>query len=158
MPGTYATAVNVLNPGGEEAVLMKHVALTFPPPEQMPGEVSSPEMDMLMPSEALQVDCGEIPAEFFSPPPLDGYVQGFLVLRSSARLDVSAQYTATVVNGEISVDVEQIEGRPFDAREMDDDVGKMDVCHRAHTISVGAPAVPAHLRHGDSLGACGSGS
>lgn len=108
-----------------------------------------------MPSEALQVDCGEIPAEFFSPPPLESYVQGFLVLRSSVRLDVSAQYTAAIANGEVSVDVEQIEGRPFDARQMHD-AGKVDVCHRAHTISVGAPAVPAHLRHGDSLGACGS--
>jgi hypothetical protein len=38
---------------------------------------------------------------------------------------------------------------------------KVTVCHRppgnpnnAHTITIGAPAVPAHLGHGDSLGAC----
>ncbi|MBF5046210.1 hypothetical protein FGE12_27585 [Aggregicoccus sp. 17bor-14] len=39
--------------------------------------------------------------------------------------------------------------------------GKVVVCHippgnpaNAHTIVVGAPAVAAHLRHGDSLGEC----
>lgn len=38
---------------------------------------------------------------------------------------------------------------------------KVTICHRppgnpdnAHTISVGAPAVPAHLAHGDTLGPC----
>ena len=37
------------------------------------------------------------------------------------------------------------------------------VCHRppgnsgnAHTITVGAPAVHAHLAHGDTIGACGT--
>ena len=33
--------------------------------------------------------------------------------------------------------------------------GKVTLCHKNRvTISVGAPAKPAHLRHGDSLGAC----
>ena len=38
---------------------------------------------------------------------------------------------------------------------------KVTICHvppgnpdNAHTITVGAPAVPAHLAHGDSLGTC----
>ena len=41
---------------------------------------------------------------------------------------------------------------------------KVTICHippgnpdNAHTIVVGAPAVPAHLDHGDSLGECGGG-
>ena len=40
---------------------------------------------------------------------------------------------------------------------------KVSVCHlppgnpaNAHTLVVGAPAVDAHLRHGDTLGACGA--
>jgi hypothetical protein len=40
--------------------------------------------------------------------------------------------------------------------------GKVDVCHippgnpaNAHTINVSVNAVPAHLAHGDTLGACG---
>jgi len=33
--------------------------------------------------------------------------------------------------------------------------GKVTICHKGRvTISVGAPAEPAHLRHGDRLGAC----
>ena len=36
---------------------------------------------------------------------------------------------------------------------LDDD--KVTLCHKGkETISVGAPAVPAHLAHGDTLGAC----
>lgn len=42
-----------------------------------------------------------------------------------------------------------------------DAVGKVQICHfppgnpaNFHTLTVGAPAVPAHLAHGDSLGAC----
>lgn len=43
-------------------------------------------------------------------------------------------------------------------------VEKVTICHippgnpdNAHTIVVGAPAVPAHLDHGDSLGECDGG-
>lgn len=31
---------------------------------------------------------------------------------------------------------------------------KVLLCHKGHTISVAPPAVKAHLRHGDKLGAC----
>jgi len=31
---------------------------------------------------------------------------------------------------------------------------KVTICHKGHTITVGAPAVPAHVRHGDVEGAC----
>ena len=44
-----------------------------------------------------------------------------------------------------------------------DDAEKVTVCHvppgnpsNAHTISIGAPAVSAHLAHGDTVGACGT--
>jgi hypothetical protein len=32
---------------------------------------------------------------------------------------------------------------------------KVMLCHKGHTIRVGAPAARAHLRHGDTLGSCG---
>jgi hypothetical protein len=45
-----------------------------------------------------------------------------------------------------------------------DSPGKVDICHippgnpaNAHTINVSVNAIPAHLAHGDSIGACGSG-
>jgi hypothetical protein len=31
---------------------------------------------------------------------------------------------------------------------------KVTLCHKGHTITVGAPAARAHLRHGDHAGAC----
>ena len=31
---------------------------------------------------------------------------------------------------------------------------KVLICHKGHTISVSPSAVPAHLRHGDTLGPC----
>ena len=31
---------------------------------------------------------------------------------------------------------------------------KVTLCHKGHTISVAPPAVKAHLKHGDHLGAC----
>jgi hypothetical protein len=31
---------------------------------------------------------------------------------------------------------------------------KVTLCHKGKTITVGAPAARAHLRHGDTLGAC----
>ena len=48
-------------------------------------------------------------------------------------------------------------GRPDDAGEkgFSGKPGKVTLCHKSRvTISVGAPAEPAHLRHGDRLGAC----
>ena len=51
-------------------------------------------------------------------------------------------------------------GRPDNAgkKGFDGNPGKVTICHKSHkngvTISVGAPAKPAHLRHGDTLGAC----
>lgn len=35
---------------------------------------------------------------------------------------------------------------------------KVDVCHKGRfTINIDSHAVPAHLAHGDQLGACGGG-
>lgn len=32
---------------------------------------------------------------------------------------------------------------------------KVTICHKGHTITIAEPALPAHLRHGDTVGACG---
>jgi hypothetical protein len=48
-------------------------------------------------------------------------------------------------------------GRPDHAgkKGLGGNPGKVTLCHKDRvTISVGAPAEPAHLRHGDELGAC----
>jgi hypothetical protein len=37
-------------------------------------------------------------------------------------------------------------------------VEKVTICHNGNTITIGAPAVDAHLRnHGDTIGACATG-
>ena len=48
-------------------------------------------------------------------------------------------------------------GRPDHGGEkgFDGNPGKVTICHKGRvTISIGAPAKPAHLRHGDRPGAC----
>ena len=53
-----------------------------------------------------------------------------------------------------------VEKKPDDGGEVGEEraggnPGKVIICHKGRvTISVGAPARPAHLRHGDSLGPC----
>ncbi len=32
---------------------------------------------------------------------------------------------------------------------------KVTICHKGHTITISQAALPAHLRHGDTVGACG---
>src|SRR6185436_3640510 len=37
-----------------------------------------------------------------------------------------------------------------------DEEKKAELCHKGQTISVGESAIPAHLKHGDQVGACPS--
>lgn len=164
VPGNYAVAVNILNTEEMEVMFTKHLSLTFPPMTQDPGAVSDPVVEALPAGSALQVDCGEILGTDFAfpiAPVATTYVQGFLVVRAHAQLEVSVTQTATGgADGEVSVDVETVESRVVDGPDLDDG-DNIAVCHvppgnpaAAHTIYVGAPAVPAHLGHGDYLGPC----
>src|SRR5215208_6338598 len=59
--------------------------------------------------------------------------------------------------GEPTGKIRPATGRPDHAGEkgFGGNQGKVTICHKNRvTISVGAPAKPAHLRHGDSLGGC----
>lgn len=163
LPGDYATAVHVLNPGGDEVMLQKSLSLTFPPELQEPGAVSDAILETLPGRSALQVDCEEIQGgEFVFPggaPALLPYVQGFVVIESSSPLRVTVRNTAQGASGELSVDVEEVTGYQVSG----DVVGghKVDVCHKPNrrggrTLNIAMPAVPAHLGHGDVMGACGA--
>ncbi len=111
IPGQYATSVNIHNPSDREATLRKKLALTFPAPErphgrQVPGRVSDFLDDRLGPDEALQVDCAEMPSDFFPGGGFGGfdngdptdppYIEGFLVIESNRSLDVIAVYSTGV--------------------------------------------------------------
>jgi hypothetical protein len=151
LAGSYATAVNLHNPTSTEVMLMSSVSLTFPPDLQEPGETSELLIQILPAHSAIRIDCEAIKTGYIFPPgspSLDPYAQGFVMINANATLAVSATQTASGDSGDPSVDVEEITARRANPRH------KMDVCHRGRTLNISANAVPAHLRHGDTLGAC----
>ncbi len=159
IPGLYATSINIYNPNDRDVELNKNIALTFPSEALVAGAVSDIMVDTLPAKSALQVDCGEIPSAFTfmsgAPNPL--YTEGFLVIRSRGRLNVSAVYTSKDTTG-TSVDVEQVQGAKVRVRR---DRDKLTICHlppgnpgNAHTLRIGSSAWPAHEAHGDLLGSC----
>jgi len=163
VPGAYSVAVNILNPGDEVAFFTKHVALTFPPVEQEAGVISEPILESLASGTALQVDCGEIQGGGFVYPggaPVETYWTGFVVIRAESPLHVSLTQTASGQTGEVSVDTEQMEGRPIKLSAQDKKE-KAEICHvppgnpsKAKTLRVGVSSVPGHLGHGDYVGPC----
>ena len=127
LPGLYATAINIHNPSHKPVVFSKKVALTFPPAVQAPGPVSEAILHTLEPGQALEVDCGEIPSEFFPGVQFPPYVKGFLAIKSNRSLDVTAVYTAGAPADPSlplllppNIDVEQIEERRVDDDEDED--------------------------------------
>ncbi|HEY8156637.1 MAG TPA: hypothetical protein VII72_21090 [Myxococcota bacterium] len=161
VPGVFATAVSLYNFNSADVTLRKNVALTYPPEEQASGEVSDQIEDIVSPGTGLQVDCEEIRNEFVfpNPPPATDLVQGFLVIESRSALHVEAVYTAAGTAGDVSVDVERIAERKVSRPLILPTL--VAICHyppgnpsNRNTIFVDASAVPAHLAHGDSRGAC----
>ena len=147
-PGQYATTVAVHNPQGDSVTIRKKVALTFPPAAQAPGEVSAWLYDEVASDHALQIDCEEIgghpppgvtDSEFFPGRNLFGsgfppYIQGFVVIESSASVDVTLVMSIADLGeapGERpgagrSVDVERVHERRIhrdDDGDNDDDSG-----------------------------------
>ena len=51
---------------------------------------------------------------------------------------------------------QQVLAHEIKLQDGDADGDKVTICHKGHTLSVGASAWPAHSAHGDKLGACGS--
>lgn len=164
VPGTYAAAVNILNPAGGPAMLELQVALTFPPDLPEAGDVSDPVASLLGAGAALQVDCGEILGGGFvfpGGPPASPYVQGFLVILAYGPLEVSLTQTATGASGEVSMTLQRVAGVRVEDMDDEDDDHKVEICHvppgnpaNAHTLEVDMSAIPAHLGHGDGLGEC----
>ena len=115
--GSYATTINIHNPGAQPANFFKKLAFTRPPDEQRPGEVRPIAEDMLRYDEALAVDCPDLWRRIFSIDPPGRFFEGFVIIQSAASLDVTAVYTTTAVdeNGRptvhSSIDVERIEER-----------------------------------------------
>jgi len=115
--GSYATTINIHNPGAQPANFFKKMAFTRPPKDQSPGEVRPIAEDMLRYDEALAVDCPDLWRRLFSIDPPGRFFEGFVIIQSAASLDVTAVYTTAAVdeNGRptvhSSIDVERIEER-----------------------------------------------
>jgi hypothetical protein len=151
-PGDYAVSVELHNLGDSDVTLIQSLALTFPPGGLMAGEVSEAREDLLPGGAALQVSCAELMGSdfnFLGGAPASPYIQGVLMIESSASISVTRTQTASGGPGQVSVDVERIPSRTVSRKVL--------VCHNPggpHTISIAGAAMKAHLNHGDSLGAC----
>jgi hypothetical protein len=113
--GFYASAINIHNPTDSAVFFDKILALTFPPEEQKPGDVIQISRDQLRSDEALEVDCLDIQRRLFPGGFPNGYIKGFVVIRSSGSLDVAGVYSsASIEEGELShssIDVEHVPER-----------------------------------------------
>jgi hypothetical protein len=116
--GLYGTEINVHNPNEQVVLLKKKLALTFPPGDQRPGKIFPLGEDRLKPDQALAVDCNHVREKLFANGfPAPGYITGFIVIESTASLDVTAVYTTAALNkggdvvGQRGIEVEQIHER-----------------------------------------------
>jgi len=112
--GFYGTTINIRNPGPEPVKFEKVLALTLPPGNQKPGEVIRIAEDELEPGFALAADCNDVEERVGFPQP---FIEGFLVIRSTGRLDVVGVYTSATLDrdgvaGEhSSIHIERVPGR-----------------------------------------------
>lgn len=122
-PGVYGTAINIHNPSDIRATFRKKLALTFPPEEQRPGQIFPLSQDLLGSDEALEVDCNDLQRKLFPDSLPAPYIKGFVVLKSTQSLDVTAVYTSAslrtdsqsgstpLIGDHSSIDVERIHER-----------------------------------------------
>jgi hypothetical protein len=102
LPGVYQTAVNIHNPNRQTAYIRKKLAVAS-------GQISKFVEQKLESDAATRVDCESI--RDFDIHLIHGF-EGFLVVESTASLDVVAVYTAGPRGGEVaSIDVEQVPER-----------------------------------------------
>jgi CARDB len=127
--GLYATAVNIHNPNDGAVEIDKKVALTFPPKEERPGEIRPIARHVLQSDEALEVDCDDLKEEVFPNGFPDAYIKGFVVIRSTESLDITAVYTTADIETtgtpqprirHTSIDVENVTERQLALKKLPD--------------------------------------
>ena len=121
--GMYATEVNIHNPNDYPVrISQKKLALTYPPGGQRPGKVLHLEPHGLEPDTAVAVDCLHVRDKLFGGTFPAPYITGFLIVQSTASLDITAVYTTGALDeqdqltGPPGIDVEQINERQRTAR------------------------------------------
>jgi hypothetical protein len=105
-PGTYFTAINLLNHGAEPTRIQTQIATTESEPA--PGSTLAGPQAELKPNQAVEIDCEDISHALRR----RRFEKGFLVVKSQEPLAVTAVYTASNERDVSSIDVEQISGVP----------------------------------------------
>lgn len=113
-PGNYATAVNIHNFHINKILIAKKAVIANSE-NQQPGLISQFKRLVLVPDQALEIDCpdivGLLSASGTSLPP---FIKGFVEIRSAQPLSVTGVYTAeqcvpnpvgTCGTGPVSIDV-----------------------------------------------------
>lgn len=108
--GAYQTTVNIRNPGPDPVTLAKELALAHPPGGQRPGEVFPVAEDHLPAGRALAADCDDIARRVFKGVLPAPYIDGWLVVRSRNRLDVTSVHTVSTLDAQ---------GQPSEVRSID---------------------------------------
>jgi CARDB protein len=105
-PGTYFTAINIHNPGGDSLVFRKKFALTLP--GEQPGRVYPFSSNGLLPDQALEIDCTDV----FRRTHTAGFAKGFAIIQSPRPLDIVAVYAAAGSTGRVeALELERVPGR-----------------------------------------------
>ncbi|MCV3274069.1 CARDB domain-containing protein [Roseobacter sinensis] len=92
--GHYATTVNILNVSDAPARIKKFLSLSYPPEEQVQGDVLSIAVDTLEPGHALKTDCADVERRLFPNGFPTPYIEGYIALETAARLDVTGVYSS----------------------------------------------------------------
>ena len=115
VPGCYATEINIHNPHDVPADILKRVVTVHRLGEPIGREPRTQGPDKLVdslklpPHHATMDDCCRIYEMMRLPPSTPRPLTiGFLEIRSPVELCVTAVYTATGKNGDVSIDVERV--------------------------------------------------
>lgn len=105
-PGLYFTAINIHNPNVDSVTFRKKFALTLP--GERPGRVYPFSDNLLLPDQALEIDCTDILRRTRA----EGFLKGFAVIQSPQALDIVAVYTAAGSTGRVeTMHLERVPGR-----------------------------------------------
>jgi hypothetical protein len=110
-PGYYYTAINVHNPSTTEAnQIQKRFVIALP--GEVVGRKSGFTPETLRADDAMEIDCPDISRRLDVG--IGRFVKGFVVIRSTAELDIVAVYTtATTPTGPVvSMTTERVPKRP----------------------------------------------
>ena len=88
LPGTYETAINILNLVDHEVKISKRAIVTLPQ-GQRPGPVGDEEFPILPPNSGFEVDCADV-RNLLKGKQIGPFIKGFLVIRSQTVLSVVA--------------------------------------------------------------------